>query len=60
MRFEKLSASTTDGLTATDVVEDIYVKDVIEERIRELDEMGGLSHEEVKQRLAKWLTVDDQ
>jgi hypothetical protein len=30
-------------------------KRILKERLREFDEDGGLTHEEVEQRLAKWL-----
>lgn len=44
-----------DDTTLDEIMEELFVRRTIEERLRELDEQGGLSHEEVKQRLAKWL-----
>lgn len=44
-----------DDTTLDDIMEELFIRRSIEERLRELDEEGGLSHEEVKQRLAKWL-----
>jgi len=44
-----------DDTTLDEIMEELFVRRTIEERLREFDESGGLSHEEVKQRLARWL-----
>lgn len=44
-----------DDATIDDVMGELYVRRSIEEGLRELDEGQGIPHEEVKQRLAKWL-----
>lgn len=44
-----------DDTTLDEIMEELFVRRTIEERLRELDESGGLTHEEVKHRLARWL-----
>lgn len=44
-----------DETTLDEILEELFVRRAVEERLRELDENGGLSHDEVKQRLSKWL-----
>ena len=44
-----------DDVTVDDVMQELYVRRSIEEGLRELDEGKGIPHDEVKQRLAKWL-----
>jgi predicted transcriptional regulator len=44
-----------DDATLEDIMEALYVRRRIAESERELDEGRGIPHEEVKQRLAKWL-----
>jgi hypothetical protein len=41
-----------DDVTVDDVMQELYVRRSIEERLRELDEGKGIPHDEVKQRLA--------
>jgi len=38
-----------------DIIAEIYFKHQVEEGIAELDNGKGVSHEEVKRRLEKWL-----
>ncbi|MBZ0202811.1 MAG: hypothetical protein K8I03_07330 [Ignavibacteria bacterium] len=38
-----------------DIIAEIYFKQQVEEGIVELNNGKGISHEEVKRRLAKWL-----
>ena len=38
-----------------DIIAEIYFKQQVEEGLAELDSGKGISHEEVKRRLAKWL-----
>jgi predicted transcriptional regulator len=44
-----------DDVTVDGVMQELYVRRSIEEGLRELDEGKGIPHDEVKQRLAKWL-----
>ena len=41
--------------TLDDIIEELYLRRSIEDRLRELDENGGIDHEDAKARLAKWL-----
>ncbi|MBE2226601.1 MAG: hypothetical protein IAE93_04640 [Ignavibacteria bacterium] len=38
-----------------DIIAEIYFKQQVEEGLTELDDGKGISHEEVKKRLEKWL-----
>ncbi|MGQ0636784.1 MAG: hypothetical protein ACT4QC_19405 [Planctomycetaceae bacterium] len=38
-----------------DIIAELYVRQKIDEGLRQLDEGAGVSHEEAKTRLAKWL-----
>jgi len=38
-----------------DIIAEIYFKQQVEEGLTELDNGKGISHEEVKKRLEKWL-----
>ena len=42
--------------TIDDIMEELYVRQKIEIGLRQLDAGQGVSHEEAKARLAKWLT----
>jgi predicted transcriptional regulator len=44
-----------DTSTYEDIIAEIYFKQQVEEGLMELDEGKGISHEEVKKRLEKWL-----
>jgi len=39
-----------------DIIAEIYFKQQVEEGLEELDNGKGISHEEVKKKLEKWLT----
>lgn len=41
--------------TVPDIMAELYFRQKVDKGLRELDEGKGISHEEVKQRLAKWL-----
>jgi hypothetical protein len=45
-----------DDVTTDDVMEVLFVRRKIEAAIEELDNGGGISHEEAKRRMAKWLS----
>jgi predicted transcriptional regulator len=38
-----------------DIIAEIYFKQQVEEGLMQLDEGKGISHDEVKKRLGKWL-----
>jgi hypothetical protein len=44
-----------DDTTIDEIIEALFVRCTIEERLQERDRSGGLSHESVIQRLACWL-----
>ena len=44
-----------DDATVDDIMAELYARRKIEEGLRELDEGKGISHEEVKQKVARWL-----
>ena len=49
--FDKLP----DDSKYEDIIAEIYFKQHIEEGLMQLDEGKGISHDEVKKRLEKWL-----
>lgn len=44
-----------DDATLPDIMEELYVRQKIDEGLRQLDAGEGIPHEEVERRLAKWL-----
>lgn len=44
-----------EDVTLEDIMEELYVRRRIADSERELDEGRGIPHDQVKQRLAKWL-----
>ncbi|MEX0701347.1 MAG: hypothetical protein WD069_04565 [Planctomycetales bacterium] len=44
-----------DDVTVDEIMDELYARRKIEEGLRQLDEGQGIPHEEVKQRLARWL-----
>ena len=44
-----------DDVTVPDIMAELYVRQKIEEGLRQLDAGEGVSHEEAKQRLSRWL-----
>jgi predicted transcriptional regulator len=42
--------------TIPEIMDQLYVRQKIEEGLRQLDAGQGVSHEEAKQRLARWLS----
>jgi hypothetical protein len=45
-----------DNVTVTDIMEELYVRQKIDVGLGQLDAGETLEHEEVKQRMAKWLS----
>ncbi|MFO8014053.1 MAG: hypothetical protein R6X20_12200 [Phycisphaerae bacterium] len=44
-----------DDATAADIIAELYVQMKIEAGLRQLDDGQGIPHEQVKERLGKWL-----
>lgn len=45
-----------DEATVADIMEELYVRQKIDAGLRQLDAGETLEHEEIKQRMAKWLS----
>jgi hypothetical protein len=45
-----------DDATVPDIMAELYVRQKIDEGLQQLDANEGISHEEAKRSLAKWLT----
>ncbi len=43
-----------DDATTTDIIEELYFKQVVDKGLRDAKEGGLLSHTELKERIAKW------
>ncbi len=48
--------SLPEGVTVDDIMEDLYFNLQVDEGLRELNEGKGISHEDVENRMSKWLT----
>ena len=44
-----------EGATVPDIIAELYVRQKIDEGLRQLDAGQGIDHAEVKKRLARWL-----
>jgi predicted transcriptional regulator len=44
-----------DDVTVPDIMAELYVRQKVDEGLRQLEEGQGIEHEEVKKRLSKWL-----
>ena len=44
-----------DGSTLDDIMEELYFKAQVDEGLRQLDNGGFISHDDVKQRISKWI-----
>lgn len=44
-----------DDATAPDIIAELYVRQKIDERLRQLDAGEGVPHDEAKRRFARWL-----
>ncbi|MEA1999436.1 MAG: hypothetical protein U9N61_08985 [Euryarchaeota archaeon] len=45
-----------DSVTVDDIFSELYFKLQVDAGLRELDEGKGISHQEVKKRLSKWMS----
>jgi predicted transcriptional regulator len=52
----QLIQSLPDGATMDDIMAELYFKMQVDAGLKELDEGKGIPHEEVEQRISKWLT----
>lgn len=52
----QLVQSLPEDVTVDDVMAELYFKIQVDTGLKELDEGKGVPHEEVKKRMAKWLT----
>ncbi len=53
----ELIRSLPESVTLDEIMAELYFKLQVDTGLRELDEGKGLSHEEVKKRMGKWLTA---
>ena len=52
-----LIRSLPESVTLDEIMAELYFKLQVDTGLRELDEGKGISHEEVKKRMGKWLTA---
>ena len=52
---QQIIAGLPDDVTWDDIQYRLYLKEMIDEAEMEISEGKGISHEEVEERLAKWL-----
>jgi predicted transcriptional regulator len=52
----QLIQALPDGATIDDIMAELYFKMQVDAGLKELDEGKGIPHEEVEQRISKWLT----
>jgi hypothetical protein len=45
-----------DDATVTDIMAELYLRQKVDEGLRQLDAGEGIDHEEAKQRLKRWLS----
>jgi predicted transcriptional regulator len=45
-----------DDAGIADIMAELYFRQKVDEGLKELDEGKGISHEQVRERLAKWLS----
>ncbi|KPJ75414.1 MAG: hypothetical protein AMK72_05280 [Planctomycetes bacterium SM23_25] len=55
-RAVQIISGLPDDATAGDIIAELYVQMKVETGLRELNEGRGIPHEQVKERLQKWLT----
>lgn len=48
--------SLPDEITVDDIMAELYFKMQVDAGLRELDEGEGITHDQAKQRLSKWLS----
>lgn len=45
-----------ENITVDDIMAELYFKLQVDDGLKELDEGKGIPHEEIEQRMSKWLT----
>lgn len=51
----KMIETLPDGITVSDIMAELYFRQKVDESLKELDEGKGISHEEAKKQLNRWL-----
>ncbi len=51
----KMIETLPDGITVSDIMAERYFRQKVDESLKELDEGKGISHEEAKKQLNRWL-----
>ncbi|MFV9677025.1 MAG: hypothetical protein ACNYVW_05165 [Methanosarcinales archaeon] len=51
----KMIEALPDGITVSDIMAERYFRQKVDESLKELDEGKGISHEEAKKQLNRWL-----
>jgi predicted transcriptional regulator len=52
----QLIQSLPEDVTVNDIMAELYFKVQVDAGLKELDEGKGIPHEEVEERMSKWLT----
>jgi len=55
-RVVRIISKLPDDATAADIISELYVQMKIETGLRQLDEGRGISRDQAKERLQKWLS----
>jgi predicted transcriptional regulator len=51
----KMIEEFPEDITVSDIMAELYFRQNVDEGLKELDEGKGISHEEAKKRLNRWL-----
>ena len=51
----KIIEELSEDITISDIMAELYFRQNVDEGLKELDEGKGISHEEAKKRLNRWL-----
>jgi len=51
----KMIESLPETANITDIMEKLYFRAMVDAAFKDLDQNGGLAHEEVEKRMARWL-----
>jgi len=54
-QVKRMVDSLPDDVTVDDIIAELYFKLQVDAGLKELDEGKGISHDRVKDRMAKWL-----
>ena len=55
-RVIQMIQSLPEDVTVDDIIAELYFKLQVDDGLKELDEGKGIPHEEIEQRMSKWLT----